>query len=84
MKPRNSRSKIAAFFFILIFGLTFCSSAVFSQSDHTARLIEGAKKEGRLLWYTALNIKDADMLTKSFEEKYPFIKTQTLRLYITT
>jgi iron(III) transport system substrate-binding protein len=53
---------------------------VFAQSDHTTRLIEGAKKEGRLLWYTALNIKDADMLTKRFEEKYPFIKTQTLRL----
>jgi iron(III) transport system substrate-binding protein len=56
------------------------SSVLFSQSDHTARLIAGAKKEGRLLWYTALNIQDADMLTKRFEEKYPFIKTQTLRL----
>jgi len=80
MKTRSSRFRIETFSFVIIFALTFYSSAVFSQSDHTARLIEGAKKEGRLLWYTALNIKDADMLTQSFEEKYPFIKTQTLRL----
>jgi len=80
MKTKNSRFRFNIFFFFLVSTLMFHSPAVFSQSDHTARLIAGAKKEGRLLWYTALNIKDADMLTKTFEEKYPFIKTQTLRL----
>jgi iron(III) transport system substrate-binding protein len=80
MKTSRSRFRIETFSFLLIFVLMFHASAVLSQSDHTARLIAGAKKEGRLLWYTALNIQDADMLTKKFEEKYPFIKTQTLRL----
>ena len=69
--------------------LTFVASILFfllripfswGQSEHTARLIEGAKKEGRLLWYTALNINDATMLTSRFEQKYPFIKTEMLRL----
>lgn len=53
---------------------------VWAQADHTNRLIEGAKKEGKLLWYTALTITDATMLTQHFEQKYPFIKTETLRL----
>ncbi|HEY6363319.1 MAG TPA: extracellular solute-binding protein [Candidatus Binatia bacterium] len=80
MKTPRSRFRIETFSFVLVFALTCHTSSVFSQSDHTARLIAGAKKEGRLLWYTALNIQDADMLTKKFEEKYSFIKTQTLRL----
>jgi iron(III) transport system substrate-binding protein len=72
--------RIETIFLLVIFTVLLNSRVAFAQSDHTTRLIEGAKKEGRLLWYTALNIKDADMLTKRFEEKYPFIKTQTLRL----
>jgi len=42
--------------------------------------LDGAKKEGALLWYTALNLNDSEMLTKRFEQLYPFIKTETLRL----
>ncbi len=80
MKTPVSSSRTVATFFILLFAILFNSSVVFAQSDHTSRLIDGAKKEGKLLWYTALNIKDADMLTKRFEEKYPFVKSQTLRL----
>ena len=80
MKTPIGRIRIETIYFILLSAILFNSSVVFAQSDHTSRLIEGAKKEGKLLWYTALNIKDADMLTKRFEEKYPFVKSQTLRL----
>jgi len=64
--------------FILLSGVMF--SSAWGQSEHTKRLVEGAKKEGKLLWYTALNINDATMLTQRFEQLYPFIKTETLRL----
>ena len=57
-----------------------CVTAAWPQSSPGARFVDGAKKEGKLLWYTALTIQDADMLTKRFEEKYPFVKTETLRL----
>jgi iron(III) transport system substrate-binding protein len=56
------------------------STSAWGQSEHTRRLIEGAKKEGKLLWYTALNVNDATMLTNRFEQLYPFIKTESLRL----
>ncbi len=68
---------LAAMYIVLS---AFMFSSAWGQSEHTKRLIEGAKKEGKLLWYTALNINDATMLTKRFEQLYPFIKTETLRL----
>ncbi len=63
----------------VVFSL-FQIAFAWAQSDHTTRLVEGAKKEGKLLWYTALTIQDADMLTRRFEQQYPFVKTETLRL----
>src|SRR5262244_14433 len=56
------------------------SSAIPAQPDPAARVIEAAKKEGALVWYTALNLNDSEMLTSRFEQLYPFIKTETLRL----
>ena len=64
--------------FVLLFLVQ--SAATWAQSDPTKRLIEGAKKEGKLVWYTALSIQDAELLTKRFEQLYPFVKTETLRL----
>jgi iron(III) transport system substrate-binding protein len=60
--------------------IAFARSAIGAQPDAASRLIEGAKKEGALVWYTALNLNDSEMLTKRFEQLYPFIKTETLRL----
>jgi iron(III) transport system substrate-binding protein len=80
MKAYVSRIRIETVSTVLFLALICCPSLAVAQADHTARLIEGAKKEGRLVWYTALNAADADMLTKRFEEKYSFIKTQSLRL----
>src|SRR5215467_3046006 len=73
------------YFKYLTFGCLFlfilCQNTMtWGQSDHTKRLIEGAKKEGKVVWYTALSIQDAELLTKRFEQTYPFIKTETLRL----
>jgi iron(III) transport system substrate-binding protein len=56
------------------------ASTIGAQSDLAARIIEGAKREGALVWYTALNLNDSEMLTNRFEQLYPFIKTETLRL----
>ena len=56
------------------------SFAIGAQTDPASRVLEGAKKEGALVWYTALNLNDSEMLTKRFEQQYPFIKTETLRL----
>jgi iron(III) transport system substrate-binding protein len=42
-------------------------------------LIEGAKKEARLVFYTSVETEFARSLTTVFEAKYPFIKTDIFR-----
>jgi iron(III) transport system substrate-binding protein len=51
----------------------------FPQSTGQAGLIEGAKKEGRVVWYAAMNINDSNALLSRFQQKYPFIKPELLR-----
>ena len=42
-------------------------------------LVEGAKKEGKLMWYTTMNIDDSQPLLNTFMKKYPFIKAELWR-----
>ena len=43
------------------------------------QLIEGARKEGKLVFYTSVETEFARSLTTAFEAKYPFIKTDIFR-----
>jgi iron(III) transport system substrate-binding protein len=51
-----------------------------AQDSNAAKLVEGAKKEGKMIFYSSLNVEDNNGLLKKFEEKYPFIKTELNRL----
>lgn len=51
-----------------------------AQSNPSPSLIEAAKKEGQVVFYTPLNINDSRPLLQRFEQRYPFIKTELLRL----
>jgi len=50
-----------------------------SDEQHTAQLIDGAKNEGKLLWYVTFNVPDANAIMLGFNKKYPFIKTDIYR-----
>ena len=43
------------------------------------KLLEGAKKEGRLTLYTGMETEEASIFTKEFTRKYPFIKVDVFR-----
>jgi iron(III) transport system substrate-binding protein len=45
----------------------------------TPALIEAAKKEGIVNWYTAMDLPAAESLSKAFEAKYPGIKVKVER-----
>jgi iron(III) transport system substrate-binding protein len=65
---------------LLSFLALFCKSAQGAEGDAEQRLlIEGAKKEGRLVFYTSVETEFARSLTTAFEAKYPFIKTDVFR-----
>jgi iron(III) transport system substrate-binding protein len=75
-----TRSFLLSLFAIVLLLTASRILAIGAQPESVTRPIDGAKKEGALVWYTALNLNDSEMLTKRFEQIYPFIKTETLRL----
>jgi iron(III) transport system substrate-binding protein len=50
-----------------------------AQSSHHASLIEGAKKEGKVVWYTSMAIDTSKPLLDAFEKTYPFVKADLVR-----
>ena len=49
-----------------------------AQSSQSA-IIEGAKKEGKLVWYTSMAIDTSKPLLDAFVKEYPFIKAELVR-----
>src|SRR4051812_8173709 len=54
-------------------------SVVYAQSADQNNLIEGAKKEGKLVWYTSMAIDTSKPLLDGFLKEYPFIKADLVR-----
>ena len=51
-----------------------------SQVNTDPRIIEGAKKEGTVMWYTSMAIDQSKVVVDRFQQRYPFIKANFLRL----
>jgi iron(III) transport system substrate-binding protein len=66
------------FFFLLTYFISQ-NSADGADADAPHQLIENAKKEGRLVFYTSVETEFARVLTGGFEAKYSFIKTDVFR-----
>src|SRR6266704_2962847 len=49
------------------------------QSDEKSKLIDAAKKEGKLVWYTSTNVTESKPLLDDFEKVYPGIKGEIFR-----
>src|SRR5581483_11627659 len=45
----------------------------------TAELVEAAKKEGKVVWYTSVDLPLAEKIARSFEAKYPGIAVRVER-----
>jgi iron(III) transport system substrate-binding protein len=48
-------------------------------AEREKKLIEGAKREGELLWYTNSGIENATRYIQGFKKSYPFINAQVWR-----
>jgi iron(III) transport system substrate-binding protein len=60
----------------------FVASAALAQPapvSITPQLIEAAKKEGKVIYYTAVDVKVAEQIAKVFETKFPGVKVQVER-----
>jgi len=70
---------LSLFLSLPLLGVLCAKAAAETQEEGTARLVEGAKKEGNLRWSTGMSAPEADKLTKRFMEKYPFLKATVNR-----
>jgi len=58
----------------LFLTLLLCATAAMADAR-----VDQAKREGEVVWYTAMNVPDADAVRKPFVERYPFLKLTLLR-----
>ena len=54
--------------------------ALYRGQDRQARIEEGAKREGEVVWYTSFQTDDANRFIQLFEKRYPFVKVNLVRL----
>jgi iron(III) transport system substrate-binding protein len=76
--PRGDARR--SFTLVILSVLMFSFSAATAQpSSVTHELVEAAKREGKVVFYTSMDIQVAEGLAKGFEAKYPGIKAQIER-----
>ena len=62
--------------FTLALIAAFRSSALAASSD---TLLEGARREGEVVYYASMNLSEANALIGEFEKRYPFVKVKLNR-----
>ena len=62
---------------LVLFFFALASSTGFGADS---ALIEGAKREGGVVFYTTMDIQNSSALVDAFSKKYPFIKGDLVRL----
>ncbi len=69
------------FAYFAICFLSFVSSLALSTSAlaQSTDVIEGAKKEGQFVYYTGMELEQANIFATEFAKKYPFIKPDIFR-----
>src|SRR3972149_9011880 len=53
--------------------------ASYTGTDRERLLLEGAKREGKVGWYTTLAAEQNKQLAAAFEAKYPGVRVETFR-----
>jgi len=53
--------------------------ASYTGSDRERLLVEGAKREGKVVWYTTLAAEQNKQIASAFETKYQGVKVETFR-----
>ena len=56
-----------------------CPTIGLSQTGPDPALIEAAKKEGELVYYTTMTLSQSKKVVDKFEKRYPFIKVELFR-----
>jgi iron(III) transport system substrate-binding protein len=79
----------AALFFVFLITLSawgqtgkpssLADLASYTGADRERLLLDGAKREGKVVWYTTLAADQNKQLANAFEKKYPGVSVETFR-----
>ena len=64
---------------LFLAALVSLSSLSWSQTVLNSKVIEGAKKEGQVVWYSTMTLDQSKVVVDHFQKKYPFIKPELFR-----
>ena len=64
---------------LIICGLVASANVLYAQPSSKSAVVEAAKKEGKLIWYTSMAIDTSKPLLDAFVKEYPFVKTELVR-----
>ena len=77
------RSRMLVTMVLFLFVCVLIDSAIFEPPLLAAaerdKIVDGAKREGRLVLYTGMDTEEANLYTNEFSKKYPFIKSDVFR-----
>jgi iron(III) transport system substrate-binding protein len=80
VKIRQTRLRIAASIPLVVPLVLLClgTGAIVDAASNDA-LIEGAKREGEVVFYASMNLGEAHIMMAEFEKRYPFVKVKLNR-----
>ena len=52
----------------------------YAQETQTQKIIDAARKEGEVVWYTTMSSDQSNAFMARFQQKYPFLKPSVTRL----
>jgi len=73
------KSTAVAFFWFFVVALFSGSLRSWSQSNADSKLVEEAKKEREVVWYTTTSLETSKKISDLFQAKYPFINVTLYR-----
>ncbi len=76
IRQQSARSSAIGLLLVLIFLSCHLGIGICGERES---MIDGARKEGRLMLYAGMDISEARLLTEEFAKKYPFIKSEIFR-----
>jgi iron(III) transport system substrate-binding protein len=77
MMPNKNFASLQQMVFVLLSLVVLSSTG--NVAAQSKEVLEGARKEGQLVFYSGIPIPDAQAILSALEKKYPFIKTTFYR-----
>ncbi|HEY2917900.1 MAG TPA: extracellular solute-binding protein, partial [Candidatus Binatia bacterium] len=73
------KSKQSVFFCLFMVALFLKPLHLWSQSSTDSRLVEAAKKEREVVWYTTTSLETSKIIVDRFQKKFPFVNVTLYR-----